>query len=76
MTVVYVFTFVSFYQTFNLTCEGLYYYTNKIVDTALLRNNPDTMNQFKDYIEQFFVTNVDEVISNNRIAQVIDINQS
>gem|GEM_PF-3639434 len=45
----YVFCFVAFNQTFTLTCDELYRYSNQAMDVVLFRDE-----RVKTYVSSFF----------------------
>jgi len=72
MSLVYVFTFMSFYTSFDLTCDELYGYSNKAMDVALLRSNPELVEKAKLYISWFFTTSIETILQVPQLNQVID----
>lgn len=61
MALWYVFVFMSFYQSFDLTCEELYGYSNKAMDVVLLRANPELAANIDKALTSFFVAGADTI---------------
>lgn len=85
MALWYVFVFMSFYQSFDLTCEELYSYSNKAMDVVLLRANPELAANINAAVASFFVAGVDtlgnlssasDAIINKNTATIQDGNKT
>lgn len=72
ISMVYVFTFLAFYQSFDLTCKELYSYSDKAVNIALLRNSPELTATIDSYIDSFFTASIGQVLDAPSVQQIIE----